>query len=92
MAERRQAEDMSRAADRLVEAVDEFTRQVERTRPPEPLSEKEADRLGVEAVHETRSEWVGAGGYERGEITGEEAREWYERREERRRREGYKPI
>lgn len=93
MVEKRQTEEMSRAADRLVAAVDEFTRQIERMRPAEPPSEEEADRIGNEAVHEYRRETnAGAGGFERGPLTDEEIEEWTRRREECRRREGYKPI
>lgn len=95
MVEKRQTEEMSRAADRLVAAVDEFTRQVERMRPAELLSEEEADRIGNEAVHEYRRETsVGAGGFDRdrGPLTDGEIEEWARRREERRRREGRKPI
>ncbi len=93
MVEKRQTEEMSRATDRLVAAVDEFTRQVERMRPAEPLSEEEADRIGNDAVHEYRRE-TGAGGFDRdrGPLTDGEIEEWTRRREERRRREGRKPI
>ncbi|MGH3088711.1 MAG: hypothetical protein ACRDSJ_15510 [Rubrobacteraceae bacterium] len=90
MADRKE---ISKAADRLAAAAEEFARQIEDMESSVPLSEEEADALGVEAVHRTRSEWLtGAGGFDREEITEEEAREWVRRREERRRREGHKPI
>lgn len=92
MVEKRQTEEMSQAADRLVKAVDDFTRQIERMHLPEPPSEEEADRVGNDAVRETRREALGAGGFLRGPLTYEEIREWEKSREERRKREGYRPI
>lgn len=67
----------------------------------EAQSELDAVREAVEAVHEFRRSPVdgeliaggvsAAGGdFSRGPITQEEAREWSRRREERRRREGYR--
>ncbi len=87
--------EMSRATDRFAAAVEEFARQVERLRPREPMGEEEADRFGNEAAHEHRRETtVGAGGFDcdLGPLTDEEVEEWTRRRDERRRREGYKPV
>lgn len=90
-----ESREMDRAADRFAAAVEEFARQVERLRPREPLTEEETDRFGNEAVHETRDRLSGrVGGFdgERGPLTGEEIREWVERRKERRECEGYEPV
>lgn len=95
MAERRQAdeiEEMSRAADRFAAAVDEFARQLERLRPPKPLSEEELAELVDREVHAVREELYRDRKPERGPITPEEAEEWKRRRDERRRREGYEPL
>ncbi len=88
MVERNQAEELGRAADRFAEAVEEFSRQVERLGGVrrEPLSEEEAARLADKAVHEARSELWAEREPERPAPTREEIREWELRREERRKR------
>ncbi len=95
MAERRrrdETEEMRRAADRLADAVDEFARQVERLRPPEPLSEEELAELVDREVHAAREELYKDRKPERGPLTPEEAEEWSRLRDERRGREGYEPL
>lgn len=73
--------------------LEEARRNPEAFRPvPEPLPEEEAARVAGEAVHEVRRTAAGAGGFDREAITPEEAREWVRRREDRRRREGYRPV
>jgi hypothetical protein len=89
-----EGKEMSQATDRFAAAVEEFARQVERMRAPLPefMSEEDADKFGNEAVHETRRKSLDNGSFLNELITEEEAREWVRRREERRRREGYRPI
>jgi hypothetical protein len=55
------------------------------------LPEDEAVRLANEAVHDVRREF-GAGGFSREAVTPAEAEDWVRRREERRRRDGYRPM
>lgn len=95
MAEQRQrneTDEMSRAVDRFAAAVEEFSRQVERLRPPERLSEEELAELVDREVHAVREELYRDRKPERGPITPEEAEEWKRRRDERRKREGYEPL
>ncbi|MBA2693552.1 MAG: hypothetical protein H0U65_13850 [Rubrobacter sp.] len=87
MAERKyrdEIEEMSRAADRFAEAVDEFGRHVERLRPSKPLSEEELAELVDREVHAVREELYEDRKPERGPLTLEEAEEWKRRRNGRR--------
>lgn len=85
-------EDMSRAIDRFSAAVEEFARQVERMNQPEPPGEEELAELVDREVHAAREELYAGREPERGPLTPEEAEEWKRRRDERREREGYKPL
>ncbi len=97
----KQAEEMSRAAREITEAVGEFARAVDRFAELQRtggIPEEEAVRLAQEGVREVRKELEGElapSGLEeerRPAPTPEAIREWERRREERRRREGYKPV
>lgn len=78
---------------RVLRASGVHPEEVERARrAAAELPEEEAVRVAVEAVHEVRRAALGAGGFGREAITPAEAEEWVRRREERRKREGYRPV
>ena len=99
----KQTEEMTRAAKEVTEAVKELRATVERLAELQRLGglpEEEAVRLAQEGVREVRKELgrereLASPGLEaerRPTPTPEEIREWERRREERRRREGHKPV
>lgn len=100
----KQTEEMARAAGEITEAVRELRASVERLAElqrlgvPGRLPEEEADRIATEAVREVRAEIArereaGEAGEKRlPPPAPEEIREWEREREERRRREGYRPL
>jgi hypothetical protein len=95
----KQTEEMTRAAKEITEAVKELRTAVERLaeiQRPGGFPEDEAVRLAQEGVREVREELrrerLGLKEERRPAPTPEEIREWERLREERRRREGYKPI
>lgn len=97
----KQTEEMTRAAKEIAKAVKELRTAVERLaeiQRPGEFPEDEAVRLAQEGVHEVREELrrererLGLKEERRPAPTPEEIREWEHRREERRRREGYKPL
>lgn len=99
--ESKEARELHEAARELQEAAREMSaaaRSWMRLQEPcgasEDLPEGEADQIAVEAVHEVRrrASFGAAGGFDRGPVTPEEAGEWARRREERRKREGYRPV
>ncbi len=90
----RAADRLDRAIDRFAAAVVEFARQVERMNHPEPPGEEEAVKLAQEGVREVREELRAERAKESRHPapTPEEVRDWERRREERREREGYRPL
>lgn len=97
----KQTEKMARAAGEITEAVKELKASVERLaelQRPGEFPEDEAVRLAREGVREVREELrrererLGLKEERRPAPTPEEIREWERRREERHRREDYKPL
>jgi hypothetical protein len=99
--ESRQARELDEAARELSKAAREIgeaarllkdLEEVARVSLEGGLPEEAAVRRALEAVHEVRRETADAGGFAREALTLAEAEEWVQRREERRRRDGYRPV
>lgn len=96
MAQRNDAQEMSRSADRITEAVQELTRSVDRlaeieVRRSVPASDEEVARVADEATRRVRRQIAEEENDlpRRPALTSAEIEAWERRRDERRRREGY---